>query len=47
MRGFTGDGMLETSTGKGVLEHLEFVPDAGPGTYDVYLDNLRVTNLRP
>lgn len=47
VRGFTGDGMLETSTGKGVLEHLEFVPDAGPGTYDVYLDNLRVTNLRP
>ena len=47
VRAFTGDGGLETSTGKGVLEHLEFVPAAGPGTYDIYLDNFRVTNLAP
>ena len=47
VRGFTGDGVLETSTGKGVLEHLEFVPAAGPGAYDIYLDNFRVTDLAP
>jgi hypothetical protein len=28
---FQGNGVLDTSTGKGVLEHLEFVPAAGPG----------------
>jgi hypothetical protein len=47
VRGFTGNGVLETSTGKGVLEHLEFVPAAGPGTYHMYLDNFRVTDLAP
>jgi hypothetical protein len=47
VRGFTGNGVLETSTGKGVLEHLEFVPAAGPGTYNVDLDNFRVTALAP
>jgi hypothetical protein len=47
LRGFTGDGVLRTSTGKGVFEHLEFVPAAGPGIYNVYLDNLRVVDLAP
>jgi hypothetical protein len=44
VRGFTGNGVLETSTGKGVFEHLELVPGAGPGTYNVHLDNFRVTD---
>jgi len=47
VRGFTGNGVLETSTGKGAFEHLELVPAVGPGTYNVHLDNFRVTNLAP
>ena len=47
VHGFTGNGVLQTSTGKGVLEHLELVPAAGPGTYNIYLDNFRVTDLAP
>ena len=47
VRGFTGNGVLETTTGKGVFEHLELVPAAGPGTYNIYLDNFRVTDLAP
>ena len=47
VQAFTGSGLLETSTGKGVLEHLEFVPAAGLGTYNIYLDNFRVTDLAP
>ena len=47
VRGFTGNGVLETSTGKGVLEHLEFVPAAGLGTYNVDFDDFRVTDLAP
>ena len=45
--GLNGNGILESSTGKGVFEHLEFVPAAGLGTYNVWLDNFRVTNLAP
>ena len=45
VHGFTGNGVLETSTGKGVFEHLEFVPGAGPGTYSVHLDNFRRDGL--
>ena len=47
LRGFTGNGLLNTTTGKGVLEHIEFVPAAGSGSYNVWLDNLRVTDLAP
>jgi hypothetical protein len=47
VQGFTGAGILETSTGKGVLEHLELVPAAGPGTYIIYLDNIQVIDLAP
>lgn len=42
---FSGNGVLESSTGKGVLEHLALVPAAGTGytnTYNVYLDNFSV-----
>jgi hypothetical protein len=47
VEGLTGNGILETTTGKGVLEHLEFVPAGGAGTYNVWLDNFRVTDLVP
>ncbi|MDW8307760.1 MAG: malectin domain-containing carbohydrate-binding protein [Verrucomicrobiales bacterium] len=39
---FTGNGTLESTTGKGVLEHLAFVPAAGSGAYNVFLDNFAV-----
>ncbi len=47
VRGFTGNGVVETSTGKGVFEHLALVPAAGPGAYDIYLDNFQVLDLGP
>lgn len=34
-----GNNILQSSTGKGVLEHLCFAPDAGSGSYNVYLDD--------
>jgi N-acetyl-anhydromuramyl-L-alanine amidase AmpD len=39
---FTGNGVLESTTGKGVLEALDFVPAGGLGAYNVYLDNFIV-----
>jgi hypothetical protein len=44
IRSFSGgNGILSTATGLGVLEHLAFVPAAGTGAYDVYLDNFIVS----
>lgn len=43
---FTGNGILESATGKGVLEALAIVPAAGSGTYNVYLDNFVVAPAR-
>ena len=44
IRNFTGgNGILSTASGLGVLEHLAFVPAAGPCAYDVYLDNFIVS----
>ena len=44
VRSFSGgNGILSTATGLGVLEHLAFVPAAGAGTYNVYLDNFIVS----
>jgi hypothetical protein len=44
---FTGNGVLESPTGKGVLEHLALVPVVHPGDipggYTLYLDNFRVS----
>ncbi len=37
--GFTGNGVLSTASGLGVMEHLAFSPAAGTGAYNVYLDN--------
>jgi hypothetical protein len=42
VRAFTGNGVLSTASGLAVLEHLAFVPAAGTGSYDVYLDNFQV-----
>jgi uncharacterized repeat protein (TIGR01451 family) len=43
--GFTGNGVLESTTGKAVLEALALVPAGGMGVYNVYLDNfLQVQN---
>lgn len=41
---FTGNGVLETTTGKVVLEHLAFTPvdNSLVGPYTIYLDNLAV-----
>lgn len=44
IRSFSGgNGVLSTATGLGVLEHLAFVPAAGVGTYEAFLDNFIVT----
>jgi hypothetical protein len=45
VRTFTGNGALETTTGKGVLEHLALVPGAGAGTYNLFLDNFRILDI--
>ena len=37
--GFTGNGILESSTGKAVMEALALVAAGGMGVYHVYLDN--------
>jgi hypothetical protein len=39
---FTGNGVLESATGKGVLEHLTLMANGGVGAYNVYLDNFAV-----
>ncbi|EEF62143.1 putative Ig domain-containing protein [Pedosphaera parvula] len=38
----SGDGVLQSSTGKGVLEELALVPTGGTGAYTIYLDNFQV-----
>ncbi len=39
----SGNGVLATATGLGVLEHIAFVPANGLGAYNVYLDNFIVS----
>lgn len=39
---FTGNGVLESMTGKGILDALVLVPAAGLGAYNIYLDNFIV-----
>lgn len=42
VKAFTGNGVLESTTGKGVLEHIAIMPAAGAsGAHDVYFDNFR------
>ena len=38
----SGNGVLSSTTGKGVLEHLAIVPNNGSGAYNVLLDNFEV-----
>lgn len=40
-----GNGVLESSSGKGTLEHLGIVPADGTGMYNLYLENLRAVDL--
>jgi hypothetical protein len=40
----SGDGVLTSTTGKGVLDHLALVPAGGTGAYTVYLDNFQVVS---
>ncbi|MBA4147458.1 MAG: immunoglobulin domain-containing protein [Verrucomicrobia bacterium] len=47
VRAFTGDGILSSATGKGVLEHLAFTPVSGTTEHRVLLDNFRVIDLVP
>jgi hypothetical protein len=47
IRSFSGgNGVLSTSSGLGVLEHLAIVPLAGAGIYNVYVDNFAVVGPR-
>lgn len=39
---FVGNGVLNSTTGRGTLEHLALVPADGAGAYTIYLDNLQV-----
>jgi len=45
VRASTGNGLLESTTGKGVLEQLTLVPADGVGAYNLYLDNFQVLDL--
>ncbi|MBA4150472.1 MAG: fibronectin type III domain-containing protein [Verrucomicrobia bacterium] len=38
----SGNGVLSSASGKGVLEHLAIVPIDGTGTYNVYVDTFAV-----
>jgi hypothetical protein len=39
----SGNGVLSTASGLGVLEQLALVPAAGAGTYNIYLDNFIIS----
>ncbi|MDB6027049.1 MAG: Stage sporulation protein [Verrucomicrobiales bacterium] len=41
-----GNGVLSTASGLGVLEHLAFVPAAGNGAYNVFLDNFIIATAK-
>jgi len=47
VRAFTGNGVLTSTTGKGVLEELSLVPGSGYGPYNFYLDNFWFVDLTP
>jgi hypothetical protein len=42
VQGHTGNGILESTTGKGVLENLTIVPADGTGAFNLYLGNFAV-----
>ncbi len=39
----SGNGVLSSATGKGVLEHLAIVPNDGTGVYNLYVDQFIIT----
>jgi len=41
VRAFTGNGVLESTTGEGVFEELTIVPADGLGRYNLYLDDFQ------
>ena len=41
----SGNGVLNSTTGKGVLDHLALTPAGGTGVYNVYFDNLEVVTV--
>ena len=41
----SGNGVLDSTTGKGVLEHLALTPVGGSGIYNVYFDDLQVVTV--
>ena len=41
---FTGNGILTSTSGKGVLEQLALVPDGPPGPQLVLVDNFAITD---
>jgi hypothetical protein len=43
----SGNGVLSTASGLGVLEHLALVPADGAGAYTVFLDNFMVVQSTP
>jgi len=48
LRAFTGNALLNSTTGKGVLEELTLVPaSSGYGPYNLYIDNLWFVDLLP
>lgn len=47
IRGFTGDGVLFTATGRGVFEHLAFSVVDGAGPFTVYIDDVDALCPRP
>jgi len=42
----SGNSVLSTASGLGVLEHLAIVPEDGPGVYNLFVDDFSVVELR-
>ncbi|MGZ4965280.1 MAG: hypothetical protein ACXWC8_22215, partial [Limisphaerales bacterium] len=47
VRAFTGNGVLESVTGKGVFDELAIVPANGLGRYNLYFDNFQFVDFWP
>ena len=43
----SGNGILESTTGKGVFDELTIVPADGLGRYNLYLDNFQFIAFEP
>jgi hypothetical protein len=47
LRAFTGNGILDSTTGKGVFDELTIVPADGLGRYNLYLDDFQFIEFGP